>query len=104
MGDIAVPLALIMLGASFARLRVPRPLSRLPVTAMLAVAIVKMVLIPVLGVFFVQGMTERGLVPRDAKAERFVAMFLSGTPAAVKYVLSFSLPFLHTSALYGELR
>lgn len=83
-GAIAIPLALIMLGASFARLRIPRPLSRLPLTAMFAVALAKMVVLPVIGIFIVQAMVHRGLIEGSAKAERFVAVFLSGTPAAVK--------------------
>lgn len=52
--------------------------------AMLAVSIAKMVLLPVIGVFIVQAMVQNGLIDKNAKAERFVAMFLSGTPAAVK--------------------
>lgn len=83
-GDMAVPLALILLGASFARLNIPRPLSRLPILAMFAVALMKMAILPVIGVFMVQAMVKGGLINRDAKAEKFVAMFLSGTPAAVK--------------------
>ena len=83
---MAVPLALILLGASFARLKVPRPLSRLPIMAMLAVAMMKMAILPVIGVFMIQAMVKGGLIDRDARAEKFVAMFLSGTPAAVKYV------------------
>lgn len=83
-GDMAVPLALILLGASFARLRIPRPLSRLPIFAMLAVAMMKMAILPVIGVFMIEGMVQGGLIDRDARAEKFVAMFLSGTPAAVK--------------------
>ena len=47
---IAVPLALILLGASFARIKVPRPLSRLPIMAMLLVTLVKMVVLPVIDV------------------------------------------------------
>lgn len=82
---MAVPLALILLGASFARLKVPRPLSRLPIMAMLAVAMMKMAALPVIGVFMIQAMVKGGLIDRDARAEKFVAMFLSGTPAAVKY-------------------
>ena len=81
---IAVPLALILLGASFARVKIPRPLSRLPIMAMLLVTLAKMVVLPVIGVVAVQGMVRAGLIPADAKAEKFVAMLLSGTPAAVK--------------------
>ena len=84
MGNIAVPLALVLLGASFARLNMPRPLSRLPIMAMFLTTITKMLILPVVGVFLVQAMTNAGLIDRGAKAERFVAMFLSGTPTAVK--------------------
>ncbi|CCL99484.1 uncharacterized protein FIBRA_01502 [Fibroporia radiculosa] len=90
-GDLAVPLSLIILGASFARLKIPRPLSRLPIMAMLAAACAKMVLLPVIGVFMIQAMVHGGLIERSAIAERFVAMFLSGTPAAVNQLIVSSL-------------
>jgi auxin efflux carrier family protein len=32
----------------------------------------------------VQSMVHGGLIDKESKAERFVAVFLSGTPAAVK--------------------
>jgi hypothetical protein len=51
---------------------------------MFAVALAKLVLLPVLGVLVVQAMVRGGMIDRDAYAERFVAVFLSGTPAAVK--------------------
>ncbi|TBU57227.1 auxin efflux carrier [Dichomitus squalens] len=88
---IAVPLALILLGASFARIKVPRPLSRLPIMAMLLVTLAKMVLLPVIGVVVVQAMVRGGFIPADAKAERFVAMLLSGTPSAVNQMIVSSL-------------
>ena len=81
---IAVPLTLILLGASFARISIPRPISRLPLMAMALCALVKMALLPVIGVLLVQAMVRAGMIPKDAKAERFVAMLLSGTPGAVK--------------------
>ncbi|KAI8982790.1 auxin efflux carrier [Trametes punicea] len=84
LGNIAVPLALVLLGANFARLQIPRPLSRLPLMAMFLTTITKMAILPVVGVLLVQAMTKGGLIDRGAKAERFVAMFLSGTPTAVK--------------------
>lgn len=52
--------------------------------AMIAVTLAKMLLMPVIGVFTVQAMVSSGLINREARAEKFVAMFLSGTPAAVK--------------------
>ncbi|GBE80222.1 predicted protein [Sparassis crispa] len=91
LGAIAVPLALVLLGASFARITVPRPLSRLPIAAMFAVSACKLFLLPVCGVFMVQAMVRGGLIPREAIAERFVAMFLSGTPAAVNQLIVSSL-------------
>ncbi|CDO75204.1 hypothetical protein BN946_scf184794.g11 [Trametes cinnabarina] len=91
MGNIAVPLALVLLGASFARLQMPRPLSRLPMMAMFLTTITKMVILPVVGVFLVQAMTNAGLISKGAKAERFVAMFLSGTPTAVNQLIVASL-------------
>ena len=69
LGDIAVPLSLILLGASFARMEIPRPLSRLPIMAMFAAALAKMALLPVIGVFLVQGMVKGGLISREALAE-----------------------------------
>ncbi|KAL0571528.1 Protein M3 [Marasmius crinis-equi] len=90
-GDITVPMGLILLGASFARMKIPRPLSRLPIPAMMAASVLKLAILPVIGVFLVQGLVNRGLIPADAKAEKFVAMFLSGTPAAVNQLIVSSL-------------
>lgn len=84
LGGITVPLALIILGASFARLRIPRPFMRLPIKAMFAAALGKMIILPAIGVVLTHAMTTGGLVPREAIAERFVMMLLGGTPAAVK--------------------
>ena len=88
LGNMAIPLALVVLGSSFARLHIPRSISRLPITAMFAVASFKMIILPIVGVSMVQGMVRSGMVNRESKAERFVLIFLSGTPAAVKYALS----------------
>ncbi|KIY43078.1 hypothetical protein FISHEDRAFT_54136 [Fistulina hepatica ATCC 64428] len=90
-GAIAIPLSLILLGASFSRMKMPRPISRLPIPAMIWVTLAKTVILPVIGVFMVQSMVSGGLIPKASLAERFVAMFLSGTPTAVKYVLVFCL-------------
>ena len=83
MGGIAVPLSLILLGASFARVKVPRPLSRLPMMAIFITTMVKLAILPVIGVLLVQAMTKAGLVHKDEKALRFVMMFLAGTPTAI---------------------
>ena len=57
--------------------------------AMVSVTLLKMVILPVFGIFMVQAMVKGGLIAKESLAERFVAMFLSGTPAAVKLVLSY---------------
>ncbi|TFK79524.1 hypothetical protein K466DRAFT_606080 [Polyporus arcularius HHB13444] len=88
---IAVPLTLILLGASFARIQLPNPLSRLPIMAMLSVTMAKTVVLPVIGVVMVEAMVRGRLIPEDAKAEKFVAMLLSGTPAAVNQMIVSSL-------------
>ncbi|KAI0711029.1 auxin efflux carrier [Cerioporus squamosus] len=91
MGGITIPLALILLGSNFAQLKMPRPLSRLPIAAMLLTTAAKMVVLPVIGVFIVQAMTSSGFVDRKAIALRFVMMFLSGTPTAVNQLIVASL-------------
>ncbi|KAI0079031.1 auxin efflux carrier [Panus rudis PR-1116 ss-1] len=96
-GNIAIPLALILLGSSFARLHIPRPLSRLPIMAMLAVAFAKMVLLPVIGVFMTKGMVSGGLIQEDAKVQKFVTMFLSGSPAAINQLIVASLYSPHAN-------
>lgn len=85
-GEMAVPLALIVLGASFARMKISHPISRLPIVAMILCSLAKMVVLPVIGVFLVQAMVKIGLIPKTSIVEIFVAMFLSGTPSAVKLV------------------
>ncbi|KAI1795059.1 auxin efflux carrier [Ganoderma leucocontextum] len=91
MGGITVPLGLILLGASFARITMPRPLSRLPIMAMFLTTMAKMVILPVIGVFLVRAMTKTGLVHKDEKVLQFVMMFLSGTPTAVNQLIVASL-------------
>ncbi|CAL1699953.1 unnamed protein product [Somion occarium] len=90
-GSMTVPLALILLGASFARLSVPRPFSRLPILAMLAVTFAKMLVLPVIGVFVVQAMIKGGLINHNSRVEKFVAMLLSGSPSAVNQLIVASL-------------
>lgn len=84
-GALCVPMSLILLGASFARLKIPRPfLQKAPVWAIWWVCVAKLVFLPVIGIFFVQGLASKGVVHKEEIALRFVAMLLSGTPSAVK--------------------
>ena len=84
-GAITIPLSLVLLGASFARMKIPRPISRLPIAAVLSVCVAKLVLLPTIGVLIVQAMVRGGLIPRQNKAQIFVAMYLSGTPTSITY-------------------
>ncbi|KIY73826.1 auxin efflux carrier [Cylindrobasidium torrendii FP15055 ss-10] len=86
-GNITVPMALILLGASFARMQIPKPLNKLPIPAILSVTFAKLVLLPVIGILFCQGIVTGGIVPKDALVERFVGMLLSGTPSAVNQLV-----------------
>ena len=85
LGAITIPLSLVLLGASFARMKIPRPISRLPIAAILSVCVAKLVLLPIVGVLIVQAMVRGGLIPPQNKAQIFVAMYLSGTPTSITY-------------------
>ncbi|KAF9648875.1 hypothetical protein BDM02DRAFT_3186745 [Thelephora ganbajun] len=98
LGDITIPLSLVLLGASFARMKIPRPISRLPVAAILSVCVAKLVLLPIIGILIVQAMVRGGLIPPQNRVQIFAAMYLSGTPTSITQLV--------VSALYspdGEL-
>ncbi|GHJ84613.1 hypothetical protein NliqN6_1015 [Naganishia liquefaciens] len=88
LGQICIPLGLILLGASFARLDLPKPLWKLPIAAIVAVTVAKMVILPVIGVLMTESLSNHtSLYPKDQKMLRFVAMFLSGTPSALNSLI-----------------
>lgn len=84
-GSITIPLTLVLLGSFFARIEIPRPISRLPIAAILSACIAKLVLLPVIGVFIVKGMVKRGFIPPQNRVQIFVTMYLSGTPISITY-------------------
>ncbi|KZO97956.1 hypothetical protein CALVIDRAFT_554062 [Calocera viscosa TUFC12733] len=87
-GGISVPQGLMLLGNSFARMDIPRPITKLPIFAMLGMTAIKCVILPVCGVALTQYLTyHTSLIPPDALALRFVIMFLSGTPGAVNQLV-----------------
>jgi len=87
-GGISVPQGLMLLGNSFARMTIPRPITKLPIMAMLGMTAIKCVILPVVGVALTQYLTyHTTLIPPDALALRFVIMFLSGTPGAVNQLV-----------------
>ena len=78
-------MTLILLGVSFARMDIKLgPHSGLPVSAFLSVCVVKMILLPIVGVFVTRAMVGGGLIDPESKIQIFVAIFLSGTPSAIK--------------------
>ena len=65
-----------------ARMQIPRPISRLPLASIGAVAIGKLIIMPVIGVAVVQCLTARGVIDQNAKVLRFCLCFFSAVPSA----------------------
>lgn len=73
LGAASVPLGLLVLGAALARMRLPRPISRLPLASIFGLAIAKLVILPVIGFLFVHALTfHTSTVPPSNKVLRFV--------------------------------
>ncbi|WWC87859.1 uncharacterized protein L201_002756 [Kwoniella dendrophila CBS 6074] len=84
LGAIAVPGALLLLGASFARLKIPKNWHEVPLGAIIALMISKMILVPVFGIFVIQAFRDHtSLFPREDKIRTFISILLSGTPSQV---------------------
>ena len=78
-------MTLFLLGASFAQMDVKlSPKSGLPIFALLSVCAVKMILLPIMGVFVTRAMIASDLINPESKVQIFVAIFMSGTPSAIK--------------------
>jgi auxin efflux carrier family protein len=74
-GNASVPLSLICLGAALATMKIPRPLTNLPLGSITSLAILKMFITPVVGILIVQGLTYKtNLIHPDDKVLRFVCM------------------------------
>ncbi|SCZ89290.1 BZ3500_MvSof-1268-A1-R1_Chr1-1g01084 [Microbotryum saponariae] len=83
LGNASVPLGLIVLGSALQRMRLPRPISRLPFASITALAVAKLVILPVFGFFFVQALVRHtNLVREDQVVLRFVLTYFSVVPAA----------------------
>lgn len=76
MGAASVPLGLICLGSALARMNIPKKgeWQTLPLGAIGSLAVVRMLVMPVLGVLICQGLTNIGIISRDDKVLRFVCM------------------------------
>ncbi len=62
-------MALILLGASFARMKIPRPFRKMPLPAMFWVLFCKLALLPVIGILLTQALTHHSVIPKDALVE-----------------------------------
>ncbi|WWD00826.1 hypothetical protein V866_007764 [Kwoniella sp. B9012] len=88
LGGISIPGGLVLLGASFGRLKLPKKWSDIPFAAILAMTIFKMVILPLIGVFFIEGLRDHtDLYPKEDKMRTFVAILLSGTPSSVNQLV-----------------
>lgn len=86
-GSASVPLGLMVLGSAIARMKLPRPLSKLPYMSIIALAVAKLVLLPILGYFFVEALTNHTtLVDKENKVLRFVLIYFSSVPSATSQV------------------
>jgi predicted permease len=80
-GGSAIPMGLICLGSSLARLNIPKrgEWRKLPLGAIGTLAAGKLLITPVIGVLMCQGLTKVGFIPRDDKNLRFVCMQVFAT-------------------------
>ncbi|KAF8552179.1 auxin efflux carrier transmembrane protein [Imleria badia] len=87
-GGASIPLGLIIIGSALARMEVPGgSLRSLPLGAASALAIGRLVIMPVFGVLITQGLTQAGLLDVNDNVLRFVCIFLSCLPSATTQVL-----------------
>ncbi|KAH7905444.1 auxin efflux carrier [Hygrophoropsis aurantiaca] len=87
-GAASVPIGLMSLGSAMARLEVPKAgnWGTLPLGAIGALAVGRMILMPVLGVVICQGLTQVGIIDPANNVLRFVCIFLSCLPTATTQV------------------
>jgi len=74
LGSVSVPLALICLGAALAKLKIPKGIRELPLGAISALTIGRLVLQPIIAVVTVEGLVTAGLIDEADKVLRFAMM------------------------------
>lgn len=76
-GGASIPLGLMTLGSALARMEIPGGrLRSLPLGAVGALAIGRLVIMPVLGVLVIQRLTHVGMLDANDKVLRFVCMYV----------------------------
>lgn len=74
LGSASVPLALICLGAALAKLKIPKGIRELPLGAISALTIGRLVLQPIIAIGTVEGLVSAGLIDESNKVLRFAMM------------------------------
>lgn len=74
LGSASVPLALICLGAALAKLKIPKGMKELPLGAISALTIGRLVLQPIIAIGTVEGLVTAGLIDEANKVLRFAMM------------------------------
>ncbi|ODN79430.1 hypothetical protein L202_03414 [Cryptococcus amylolentus CBS 6039] len=88
LGGMSIPAGLVLLGASFARLKMPKKWSDLPIAAIVAMTVFKMILLPIFGVFVVQAMRDNTtMYPAKDKMRTFVSILVASTPSSVNQLV-----------------
>ncbi|KAH9069634.1 auxin efflux carrier [Lactarius deliciosus] len=86
-GAASVPIGLVCLGSALARLRVGSDAGdAFPRGAIAALALVRMIVTPILGVAVTRFFTRAGFVDREDKVLQFVCIVFSGLPTATTQV------------------
>ncbi|KAH9167702.1 auxin efflux carrier [Lactarius sanguifluus] len=86
-GTASVPIGLVCLGSALARLRVGSDAGdAFPRGAIAALALVRMIVTPILGVAVTRFFTRAGFVDREDKVLQFVCVVFSGLPTATTQV------------------
>ncbi|ORY75966.1 auxin efflux carrier [Leucosporidium creatinivorum] len=87
LGAASVPLGLLVLGSALARMRLPRPLTKLPLASIASLAVCKLIVLPIVGFLMVQGLTSHtNLVDEENRVLRFVLIYFSCVPTATTQV------------------
>ncbi len=74
LGNASVPLGLVCIGSSLAKLKIPRRGRDLPLGAICALAFGRLILQPVIAVFMIQKLVKVGVINEGDKVLRFVVM------------------------------
>ncbi|KAJ7673710.1 auxin efflux carrier transmembrane protein [Mycena polygramma] len=86
-GAASVPMGLVCLGSALARLRIPRgSWDSLPIGAILAFSVGRLLVLPVVGVLICKGLVRAGVISADDKVLQFVCMFFACLPTATTQV------------------